>query len=185
MTMATTANPDLKKGMEDMKQHHAASLSAIHESGKTLHKGMTDIHQSISEHIADSFNSTMEAMKSMFSAKTPQEAASIHKEWLQGSVKIIWTKQHKFHKKQLPCLKKLLSLCMIYQSRRLKKLSNNKLSNPTSLSRLVSRGSLAVQTAGVFFCIIHANSLCYFNCLKPFFLLSAKLCIKLSNNRIK
>ncbi|MDP1724479.1 MAG: phasin family protein [Alphaproteobacteria bacterium] len=85
--MATKVNPDLKKGMEDMKQHHAASLSAIHESGKTLHKGMTDIHQSISEHIADSFNSTMEAMKSMFSAKTPQEAAAIHKEWLQGSVK--------------------------------------------------------------------------------------------------
>jgi hypothetical protein len=85
--MPQTMNPDLKKGVEDMKQHHVASISALHESGKTLHKGLTDISQFYNEHVADSFNSAMETMKSMCSAKTPQEALNIHKEWLQGSLK--------------------------------------------------------------------------------------------------
>lgn len=85
--MPTKAAPDITKGLEDLKQHHAASLSAIHESGNMLHKGMTDIQQFVNDHIADSFNSTMEVMKSMCSAKTPQEAANIHKEWLQTAMK--------------------------------------------------------------------------------------------------
>ena len=87
MKMTQTMNPDITKGFEDMKQHHAASISALHESGKMLHKGLTDINQFYNEHVADSFNSAMETMKAMCGAKTPQDAVNIHKEWLQGSLK--------------------------------------------------------------------------------------------------
>lgn len=105
--MATKVNPDFTKGLEDMKQHHAASLSAIHESGKTLHKGMTEIHQAVSDHIADSFNATMEVMKSMFSSKTPQEAANIHKEWLQGAMKNHMDKTTQISQKTAALLKEV------------------------------------------------------------------------------
>lgn len=85
--MAQTISPDFQKGMDDLKTHHAASLSALHETGSKLHKGLTEIGQFYNDHVASSFNSAMEAMKSMCGAKTPQEAANIQKEWLQDSMK--------------------------------------------------------------------------------------------------
>ena len=85
--MQQQMNPDMTKNFDDLKQHHIASLSVLHESGNILHKGLTEIGQFYNDHVAESFNSAMEAMKSMCTAKTPQEAMNVHKEWLQSTMK--------------------------------------------------------------------------------------------------
>jgi hypothetical protein len=97
--MAPQINPDIQKHMDNMKEHHAKSVDVMHKSGQIVHQHMKDIADFYHEHIGNTFSKAVVACKSMLSAKTPQDAMSVHKEWSQSHMKECMTKNAELSKK--------------------------------------------------------------------------------------
>lgn len=93
------------KGLEEARKHHIASLGVLHESGTKLHSGLNELSQAYNEHMGDMFQSTMEALKAISSAKSPQDALKIQKDWVQESMKVNLEKSSHLSKQAVEVMK--------------------------------------------------------------------------------
>lgn len=105
--MARQAQPkvNIKKGLEDVREQHIASLSVLHESGQKLHAGFSELGKAYNDHMAEMFEHTMEAMKDICSAKSPQDAMNLHKNWVQESMKATLEQNNKLSKQAVEVIK--------------------------------------------------------------------------------
>lgn len=95
----------MNKGLEDAREQHIASLGVLHQSGQKLHAGFTELGKAYNDHMANMFESTMEAMKGICSAKSPQDAMNIHKNWVQESMKASLQQSNKLTKQAVEVIK--------------------------------------------------------------------------------